>query len=127
MNVERYLGALIAKGGSGSRLSGFPEDLIQGGGRAIRHLVALYQRVYHNHLAQLSQQGHLLPFTDAGRFEYKDYVEVLEPYDVRGQRFMIYRYDNPRQPTMPGASCPSCVRSAGCPPMNGMIPWPEQK
>ncbi len=97
MNVKRYLGALIAKGGNASQLSGFPEDLIQGGGRVIRHLVALYQRAYHNHLAQLSQQGHLLPIDDAGRFEYKDYVEFLEPYDVRGQRFMIYRYDDPRK------------------------------
>ncbi len=97
MHVQRYLGALIAKGGSGSQLSGFPPDLFQGGGRAIRHLVALYQRVYHSHLSHLSTDGHLFPLDDAGRFEYKDYVEFTEPYDVRGQRFMVYRYDDARK------------------------------
>lgn len=97
MNVERYLGALIAKGGRGSKLPGFPDDLIQGGGRVIRHLVALYQRVYHNHLSHLSGSGHIFPLHDAGRFEFKDYVEVLEPYDVRGLRFMVYRYDDARK------------------------------
>ena len=97
MHVERYLGALIAKGRKASKLPGFPDDLIQGGGRAIRHLVALYQRVYHNHLAHLSAKGHIFPLDDAGRFEYKDYVEFSEPYDVRGQRFMVYRYDDARK------------------------------
>ena len=97
MNVERYLGALLAKGGKASKLSGFPADLIQGGGRAIRHLVALYQRVYHNHLAHLSTKGHISPLGDAGRFAYKDYVEFTEPYDVRGTRFMVYRYDDARK------------------------------
>jgi hypothetical protein len=97
MHVQRYLGALMAKGGAASQLSGFPPDLIQGGGKAIRHLVASYQRVYHTHLAPLSKNGHLLPIEGAGEFEYKDYVEFTEPYDVRGQRFLVYRYDDPRR------------------------------
>ena len=96
MHVQRYLGALIEKGGTASPLSGFPPDLIQGGGTAIRHIVALYQRVYHTHLAQRPNEGYLLPISDAGRFEYKDYVEFLEPYDVRGSRFLVYRYNDPR-------------------------------
>ena len=96
MHVRRYLGALIEKGGRASPLSGFPPDLIQGGGTAIRHIVALYQRVYHTHLAQQAEAGYLLPVSDAGRFEYKDYVEFLEPYDVRGSRFLVYRYNDPR-------------------------------
>ena len=62
MHVRRgILGALMAKGGSGSQLSGFPPDLIQGGGKAIRHLVALYQRVYHNHLSQAGNASQNLP------------------------------------------------------------------
>jgi hypothetical protein len=97
MQVRRYLGALIAKGGRAAPLSGFPPDLFQGGGRAIRHLVASYQRVYHSHLASLAESGHLLPVEGAGGFEYKDSVEFLEPYEVRGQRFLIYRYDDPRR------------------------------
>jgi len=97
MHVRKYLGALMAKGGTASQLSGFPPDLIQGGGHAIRHLVALYQRVYHAHLASLSQSNHLLPVDGAGDFEFKDYVEFQEPYDVRGSRFLVYRYDDPRK------------------------------
>jgi len=97
MHVRRYLGALLAKGGSASPLPGFPSDLIQGGGKAVRHLVALYQRAYHSHLAQLPKADHLLSADDAGEFEYKDYVELLEPYDVRGARFLVYRYDDPRK------------------------------
>ena len=97
MHVQRYLGALMAKGGTASPLSGFPPDLIQGGGKAVRHLVALYQRVYHSHLAQLPKTNYVLPVDGAGEFEYKDYVEFLEPYDVRGSRFLVYRYDDPRK------------------------------
>lgn len=97
MNVQRYLGALMAKGGTPGTLPGFPPDLIQGGGHAIRHLVAFYQRVYHNHLAALPQSNHLLAVDGAGEFEFKDYVEFLEPYDVRGSRFLVYRYDDPRK------------------------------
>jgi len=97
MHVQRYLGALMAKGGPASPLPGFPPDLIQGGGKAVRHLVALYQRAYYSHLAQLPQTDYLLPVDNAGEFEYKDYVEFLEPYDVRGSRFLVYRYDDPRK------------------------------
>ena len=96
MHVRKYLGALLEKGGPAAPLPGFPPDLIQGGGKAIRHIVAMYQRAYHSHLAQLPNDGHLLPVSDAGRFEYKDYVEFLEPYDVRGTRFLVYRYNDPR-------------------------------
>ena len=97
MHVRRYLGALLARGGTASPLSGFPPDLIAGGGKVVRYLVALYQRAYHSHLAQLANGTHLLPFDGAGEFEYKDYVEFLEPYDVRGARFLVYRYDDPRK------------------------------
>lgn len=97
MHVQRYLGALMAKGGRAAPLSGFPPDLIQGGGRVVRHLVALYQRVYHSHLAQLPHSNYTLPLQGAGEFEFKDYVEFLEPYDVRGSCFLVYRYEDPRK------------------------------
>ena len=97
MQVSRYLAALMANGGKASRLSGYPPDLIEGGGRAVRHLVALYQRVYYSHLAQLPADNYTLPLSAAGEIEYKDYVEFLEPYDVRGHRFLVYRYADPRR------------------------------
>lgn len=97
MNVQRYLGALLAKGGTASPLPGFPADLVQGGGTAERYLVALYHQAYHSHLAQLAKNNYLLPIDGAGEFEYKHYLEFLEPYDVRGARFLVYRYDDPRR------------------------------
>jgi len=97
MRVQRYLGALLAKGGTASPLPGFPEDLMQGGGTAERYLVALYRQAYHTHLAQLPKQNYMLPLAGAGEFEYKHYLEFFEPYDVRGSRFLVYRYDDPRR------------------------------
>lgn len=97
MHVQRYLGALLAKGGTASPLPGFPTDLMRGGGTAERYLVALYRQAYHSHLAQLPQDNYMLPLAGAGEFEYKHYLEFLEPYDVRGSRFLVYRYDDPRR------------------------------
>jgi hypothetical protein len=96
-HVRRYLGALLAKGGTASPLPGYPADLIQGGGKAERYLIATYHQAYHSHLAQLAHSNYLLPITGAGEFEYKHYLEFLEPYDVRGARFLVYRYDDPRK------------------------------
>jgi hypothetical protein len=97
MQVQRYLGALLAKGGAASPLPGFPADLVQGGGAVERYLVALYRQAYHSHLAQLPRSNYTLPLAGAGAFEYKHYLEFLEPYDVRGSRFLVYRYDDPRR------------------------------
>lgn len=97
MRVQRYLGALLSRGGTATPLSGFPADMLQGGGTAERFLVAQYRQAYHSHLAQLPKNNYLLPLAGAGEFEYKHYLEFLEPYDVRGSRFLVYRYDNPRR------------------------------
>ena len=127
MHVRKYLGALLEKGGPAAPLPGFPPDLTQGGGKAIRHIVAMYQRAYHSHLAQLPNDGHLLPVSDAGRFEYKDYVEFLEPYDVRGTRFLVYRYNDPRLQDDAWVFCPSCAKSGAYRLSNGMTPSAEPK
>lgn len=97
MEVRRYLGALLAKGGRATSPSGYPADLIQGGGNIVRYLVALYRQAYHSFLAQLPQSNYLLPLAGAGEFEYKHYLEFFEPYDVRGARFLVYRYSDPRR------------------------------
>lgn len=97
MHVRRYLGALLTAGGTASPLPGYPPDLIQGGGNVERYLVATYHQAYHTHLAQLAQNNYQLPLAGAGEFEYKHYLEFLEPYDVRGSRFLVYRYDDARR------------------------------
>ena len=97
MHVLRYLGALLTKGGTAAPLPNYPTDLIQGGGKVERYLVATYHQAYHSHLAQLTNNNYVLPIAGAGEFEYKHYLEFLEPYDVRGSRFLVYRYDDARR------------------------------
>ncbi len=97
MDVERYLGALLSKGGTASPLPGYPQDLIQGGGTVERYLTAIYHQAYHTHLAQAADTAYLLPIPGAGEFEYKQYLEFLEPYDVRGSRYLVYRYEDPHK------------------------------
>ncbi len=70
MDVERYLGALLSKGGTASPLPGYPQDLIQGGGTVERYLTAIYHQAYHTHLAQAADTAYLLPIPGAGEFEY---------------------------------------------------------
>lgn len=97
MQVQRYLGALLAKGGTAAPLPGYPQDLIQGGGTVERYLTALYHQAYYTHLAQAAKTQYLLPLPGAGEFEYKHYLEFLEPYDLRGMRYLVYRYDDARK------------------------------
>ena len=95
MQVQQYVGALLAQGGTAALLPGYPADLIQGGGTVERYLIAMYHQAYHTHLAQLADKNYVLPLPHATEFEYKHYLEFLEPYDVRGARFLVYRYENP--------------------------------
>ena len=97
MQVRRYLGALLARGGTAAPLPGYPRDLIQGGGTVERYLTALYHQAYHTHLAQAAKTQYLLPLPGAGEFEYKHYLEFLEPYDLRGTRYLVYRYEDARK------------------------------
>ncbi len=55
----------------GCPLAGFPSDLIQGEGRTVRHLVALYQWVYHSHRAQLPRFNYILPVQGPGSLHLK--------------------------------------------------------
>jgi hypothetical protein len=88
---------LHQEGGTATPLPGYPEDLIQGGGTVERYITALYRQAYHTHLAHAAQTQYLLPLPGAREFEYKHYLEFLEPYDVRGMRYLVYRYDDARK------------------------------
>ena len=98
MDVQRYLVALLAKGtGVPSPPPGFPADLLQGGGKIERYVIARFQQAYHTHLAQLANNNYRLPLADAEDFEAKFSLEYLDPYDVRGEQFLIYRYNDPQK------------------------------
>lgn len=58
-------------------------------------MVVRFQRVYFSHLAMLPGNNYMLPAHGAAEVEYKEYDEFIEPYDVRGQRFVVQRARDP--------------------------------
>jgi len=64
---------------------------LEGGGHVERFLVQNYQRVYLNHLAWMKDHGYKADAEDVETRLYKDYVEFLEPFDVKGTKFVVER------------------------------------
>ena len=64
---------------------------LEGGGDVQRFLVQNYQRVYLNHLSWMKDNGYRADAEDVGSRLYKDYVEFLEPFDVKGTKFVVER------------------------------------
>ncbi len=74
------------RGGPGPR-----QPALAGGGTLDRYTMQHYKRVYLNHLAMLPEQGYRTGADDAEQRFYKDHVEFLEPFDVKGTMFVIER------------------------------------
>lgn len=66
-----------------------------GGGTFGKTLSSFYQRVYYSHLAQRAAEGGVLPVPNAKEFFWKEFEGFFAPYDVRGQVFITYRYNDP--------------------------------
>ncbi len=73
-------------GGAGPR-----QKALTGGGTLDRYTMQHYKRVYLNHLAMLPENGYRSGAADAKERFYKDHVEYLEPFDVKGTMFVIER------------------------------------
>ncbi|MSQ68342.1 MAG: DUF1329 domain-containing protein [Gammaproteobacteria bacterium] len=80
-----YIKPVVA-GGRGTLHEG-----MLGGGHIERFVVQNYQRVYLNHLAWLGSNSYRADADDATSRLYKDYVEFLEPFDVKGTKFVVER------------------------------------
>lgn len=76
----------LETGESGSLTAG-----LEGGGTVDRHMSMSYHRVYLSHLAMLPGQGYSVDVDDADRLLWKDYFEFLEPFDVKGTKFVVER------------------------------------
>ena len=97
--VGRFGTILIRDGGEHAGVRHMPDDLIRGGGGAIeRVMVQRYQRVYFSHLAMHPENQYRFPAPDAGEYEWKDYTEFTEPYELRGQRIVVHRAADPHLP-----------------------------
>jgi hypothetical protein len=64
---------------------------LEGGGSVDRHMSMSYHRVYLSRLAMLPGQGYQVDVDDADRLLWKDYFEFLEPFDVKGTKFVVER------------------------------------
>jgi len=67
------------------------QPALAGGGTLDRYTMQHYKRVYLNHLAMLPDQNYRTGADDADQRFYKDHVEFLEPFDVKGTMFVIER------------------------------------
>jgi len=66
-----------------------------GGGTFEKTLSSFYERIYYSHLPQRAAEGGTLPIPDAKDYFWKEFEGFFEPYDVRGQVFITYRYNDP--------------------------------
>lgn len=80
---------------TGGDIPAKPKEGLDGGGHVTRFLVQKYQRVYISHLPMLADQGYRVQVTDSERLLFKDYIEFLEPFNVKGTKFIVERSIDP--------------------------------
>ncbi|MEM7293702.1 MAG: DUF1329 domain-containing protein, partial [Pseudomonadota bacterium] len=72
-----------------------PEFALYGGGQITRRLHQAYHRVYLSHLAWLPNAGYRFDVPDSDTRYFKDYIEFLAPFDVKGTSFVVERHLDP--------------------------------
>jgi hypothetical protein len=72
-----------------------PEEGLEGGGHVTRFLVQKYHRVYLSKLSMLAAQDYRVDIPDSDRILFKDYIEFLEPFNVKGTKFIVERSLDP--------------------------------
>jgi len=75
-----------ADGRAGTLLPG-----MEGGGNVDRHLAMFYHRVYLSKVATLPGQDYRIDVDGADEFLFKEYIEMLEPFDIAGLKMVIER------------------------------------
>lgn len=68
-----------------------------GGGILERTLHQVYHRVYLNKLAMLPEQSYQVPVPDSDTRFFKDYIEFVEPFNIKGTKFVVERMLDPHQ------------------------------
>ena len=82
----------LAEGMSGNLIDGY-----RGGGHIDRFIGTSYYRVYLSHLASLPTNGYRVDTDDSERLYWKDFMDFLEPFDVKGTKFVIERGVDPHE------------------------------
>ena len=78
-----------------SRLPTDAAKFFGGGGTFDKILSNFSERFYYSHLAPRASEGGVLPLPGAKDILWKEFDGFFEPYDVRGQVFITYRYNDP--------------------------------
>ena len=63
----------------------------EGGGDVYRNLTMFYHRVYLSGLSTENNNDYRLPVDGSDKYLFKEYIEMLSPYDVAGMKFVLER------------------------------------
>jgi len=80
-----------------SKLPSDASRFFAGGGTFLKTANTLYERVYFSHLAPRADRGGTLPLPEAKDIYYKEFYGFFSPFDMRGQVFITYRYNDPHR------------------------------
>ena len=70
---------------------------LMGGGTIDRTLHQVYHRVYLNRLAMLANQDYRVKLRDSDTRFFKDYIEFVEPFNIKGTKFVVERMLDPHE------------------------------
>lgn len=99
--IDRVQWVWVSRGGSHADhpLAQSMPGVYPGQGAFGRTIALWYQRFYYTHSAIYgTENNYTAPgIEDAGQYFWKEYDHFFEPYDVRGTRFLQWRYDDARR------------------------------
>lgn len=93
--VEQLTMAYLNTGGAATALA--PEQGLDGGGVIERILTQKYHRVYLSKLAWLADADYRFAVSDSDTRFFKDYIEFLDPFNVKGTTFVVERGLDPKE------------------------------
>jgi hypothetical protein len=70
---------------------------MQGGGHVMRAMTMYYRRVYLSKLAHLDDSEFRLDVDDSTTLHWKEYMKIVDPFDVAGSQFVVERSLDPHE------------------------------
>ena len=70
---------------------------MDGGGNVMRSMTLYYRRVYLSKLAHLADDDYRMDVDDADKLYWKEYMKIVDPFDVAGAQFVVERSLDPHE------------------------------
>ncbi len=70
---------------------------MDGGGNVMRSMTLYYRRVYLSKLAHLADDDYRMDVDDADKLYWKEYMKLVDPFDVAGAQFVVERSLDPHE------------------------------